>query len=267
MVPIELSVVVAANGRPGDLRATLAALAGRSPGWELLVAGAGVAERPEVEAAGAILVEATGALPLRRHAAARQARGSFLAFVAAGLLPAPDWQAPALDLFRREPSTGIVGGRLVHRGLIEHAGLQVVGFKADQRIFDLRYLGQPADHAPAMRLRNYQAVSDACLFLRREDYRAWGGLDAGLGPSYAGADLCFKAQFQAGMDCVYHPGCLATWVEGSAPPRDAPVNLAQHQAFHQRWQGRWMVDYLLWDDVDRSEAKTGRAIRDFNRLL
>src|SRR5207248_11391501 len=106
---------------------------------------------------------------------------------------------------------GAVGARLLNRrGTVEHAGI-VVGVNG---IAQSAFRGFPAEHPGVNRqlqlVRNYSAVSGACMLTRREVFKRAGGFDERLSGTLADVDLCLKMR-RAGYLVIYTPFAKLYW--------------------------------------------------------
>ena len=93
---------------------------------------------------------------------------------------------------------------------IEHAGL-VLGVNG---IAQSAFHGFPAEHPGVNRqlqmVRNYSAVSGACMLTRRDVFQQIGGFDETLSHEFAEVDLCLKMR-RAGYLIVYTPLAKLCW--------------------------------------------------------
>jgi GT2 family glycosyltransferase len=266
----QITVIVSADGSAERLEATLRGLAA---GFQVPAQALVLAWTPQDAAAATARGVAVLELPatVGPSAARNQVVGvldsPWLAFLQAGLRVDPGWDGKALELLRADSGLAAVGGRLMDEaGNLQHAGYQGMTLRADERPLGARYQGE-APAGAAMRPRRYQSLSEHCLILSREDFLAVGGFDVALTSDYAGHDLCFKLRFQRNKALAYQPACVAHWTAGSCPPPGAPVRMVEHKIFYERWKDRYFPDYAIWDAVDASEAKTGRWVPDYERLL
>jgi GT2 family glycosyltransferase len=124
----------------------------------------------------------------------------------------PQWLTYMAEHVQRS-EVGAVGARLLNRkGNIEHAGI-VVGVNG---IAQSAFRGFPADHQGVNRqlqiVRNYSAVSGACMLVRREVFERAGGFDERLPSRLADVDLCLKIR-RAGYLIIYTPFAKLYWHE------------------------------------------------------
>src|SRR6516165_4647988 len=141
-----------------------------------------------------------------------------------------DWLTIMAEHVQRA-ETGAVGPRLVNSSdTIEHAGL-VLGVNG---IAQSAFRGFPAEHpvvnCQLQMIRNYSAVSSACLLVRREVFQQIGGFDEKLSGALADVDLCLKMR-RAGYRIVYTP--LAKLYLDPSP--SAGVDANAEVIMRQRW--------------------------------
>ncbi len=152
----------------------------------------------------------------------------------------PDWVDAMVEQAQRPP-IGAVGARLLyHDGTIQHAGV-VVG------------LGELAGHiyrhaAPDNRgpgdaivtVRNYSAVTAACLMIRREVFEEAAGFDECLPVEFNDVDFCLRL-LRLGYRNVYLPHATLFHYESKSRGKDEPPSKYARDAtgrerFRERWQ-------------------------------
>ena len=115
---------------------------------------------------------------------------------------------------------GAVGARLLNRSdTVEHAGI-VVGVNG---IAQSAFRGFPAEDPGVNRqlqiVRNYSAVSGACMLTRREVFKRAGGFDERLSGKLADVDLCLKMR-REGYLIIYTPFAKLYWHEADTDNLD-----------------------------------------------
>ena len=138
----------------------------------------------------------------------------------------PDWLEALLEHAQR-PEVGAVGAKLVYADkTIQHAGV----------VFGMRGVaGHAHKYQPAKRpgygyfphlIRNYSAVTAACLMIRKTVYEDVAGMQEQLAVLYNDADLCLRLR-QQGYLIVYTPYAELYHHEGRShwyhPPRPEEV--------------------------------------------
>lgn len=154
-----------------------------------------------------------------------------------------DWLVRARALLSLE-EVGIVGARLLYPdrslqhfgialGVGEHgvAGTPHGGMSAD----DPGYFGK------ARLMQEFSAVTAACMFIRRSDFRAVGGFEPELRVAYNDIDLCLKIR-ERGLKVVCDPEILLIHKEsrtrGSDKKGERAARLAEEAAWmRERWSG------------------------------
>ncbi len=145
----------------------------------------------------------------------------------------PGWLTALMELLVDE-EIGAVGGRLLHGdGTVQHVGM-VIGVNGGAAHL---YHSFPGEHVGyngfTHVIRNYSAVTGACLATRREVLTRVGGLDEGFAVDFNDTDLCLRIR-EAGWRVAYTPYCELLHFEGRSAPRAAP---AEHERL--RFASRW----------------------------
>jgi GT2 family glycosyltransferase len=129
------------------------------------------------------------------NAGASAARGEALVFLNNDNEPRPGWLEALLSYAGRHPAAEVVGAKLVFpTGAVQHAGV-VIG--QDGYPHNL-YAGLPEDRPEVNRSRRLQAVTGACMLVRRRAFEALGGFDRGYLNSLEDVDLCLRVDALGG---------------------------------------------------------------------
>lgn len=183
---------------------------------------------------------------------ARLARGNYLVLLNNDTLPTPAWLEKMLDLAEHEPQVGIVGSKLLYPdGRIQHIGVAFGENKNPRHI----YRGFSSNIRPAKVSREYQAVTGACLLMKKELYDAAGGMDEAYWNSYEDVDLCLKTRarghrvFVCADSILYH---FESMSEGRLAHdfRNAAL-------FKTRWEDKIEVDLAHWYALDHLKDPMG----------
>jgi GT2 family glycosyltransferase len=115
-----------------------------------------------------------------------------------------EWMTALLEL-SQDPGIGAVGGKLLYPdGRLQHIGVVtgVCGIAA--HVFH-QAEGHSAGYAgSAMTIRNYTAVTGACMMTRRDVFEEVGGFNERLRVDFNDVDYCLKVR-RAGYRIVYTP--------------------------------------------------------------
>ena len=110
------------------------------------------------------------------------------------------------------------------------------------------------------RRREFQAVTAACMLVKREAFEAAGGMDEGYRNGFEDADLCLKIRSQ-GKKIIYQPNSVLYHLESQTEGRK---NFEQLNSKHfvQRWALNWIEDedWILLEDgyvSDRQSKNNG----------
>jgi GT2 family glycosyltransferase len=121
--------------------------------------------------------------------------GELLVFLNNDTEPRPGWLEALVGYAERKPASAVVGAKLVYpTGTVQHAG---VVFGQDGYPHNL-YAGLPATHPAVNRSRPLQAVTAACMLVRRGAFEAAGGFDEGFENSLEDVDLCLRVGAEGG---------------------------------------------------------------------
>jgi GT2 family glycosyltransferase len=145
----------------------------------------------------------------------------------------PEWLEAMLE-FSQQADVGVVGAKLFYPdGRLQHAGmvLGVCGVAAHA------WHGFPGDTpgyaSSAIGVRNYSAVTGACLMTRREVFRTVGGFNEDLAIDFNDVDYCLRVREQ-GLRIVFTPyATLVHHESGTLGPRTQDVG--ERRYMMERW--------------------------------
>ena len=150
---------------------------------------------------------------------------------------APRWLSQMVG-YAQMPGVGAVGAKLIFAdGRIQHAGvIHGLYHGLAGPAFKLTPEWEHGYLAYASVVRNYSAVTAACLLTPRGRFLELGGFnEADFGVAYNDVDYCYRLVDQ-GYRCVYCPDAQLTHYEGfSRGFRDDPTEVA---AFKQKYKRR-----------------------------
>lgn len=122
--------------------------------------------------------------------------------------PTKGWLTYMLQELKADPQVAIIGARLLYPthkkgrgGTIQHAGVVLDGKHRPHHIYKYK----PAKHPPANVRRELNAVTAACMLVRREVWNQLKGFDAGfVGGLFEDVDFCWRAR-KVGWKVIYQP--------------------------------------------------------------
>jgi GT2 family glycosyltransferase len=167
------------------------------------------------EAVRALRLEENRGFAAACNAGAEIAAGEQLVFLNNDTEPRPGWLEALLGYAAEHPGAEVVGARLLYpTGFVQHAG---IAFGQDGYPHNL-YAGFPAAHPAATRPRRLQAVTGACMLVRRAAFERAGGFDEGFVNSMEDVDLCLRIG-EAGGEVHYCPEATAVHFESASRGR------------------------------------------------
>jgi len=173
---------------------------------------------------------------------ARQATGEYLLLLNNDTeILSGSWLSALVEHAQR-PEVGAVGAKLLYPdGRIQHAGvvLGLGGVASHAQRFVDGYTGTGYFNYPNA-LKNYSAVTGACLMVRREVFEALGGLNEQELPiNFNDVDFCLRLREQ-GYLIVYTPYSLVRHHESAT--REPVVDPAGEAYILARWQQQLLSD-------------------------
>jgi GT2 family glycosyltransferase/glycosyltransferase involved in cell wall biosynthesis len=193
---------------------------------------------------------------------ARAAAGKYLLFLNNDTEVTTGWLEPLVAALEGDLSVAAVGSKLLFPdGTIQHAGVMIVEDQAsnDPLVGKHHFFRFPGNHPQANSPMQMQAVTAACVLIRRTAFEAVGGFDEGYWNGYEDLDLCFKLGSH-GWKIVYQPASIVIHHEsqsGTERFRRAQDNIRR---LHDRWLGKIKPDLIIMPDtmvLDGSGILTG----------
>jgi len=176
----------------------------------------------------------------------------------------PDWLEALLEHSQRQ-EVGAVGAQLLYAdGTVQHAGV-VLGMRG--------VAGHAHKYLPAKRtgyfcfprlIRNYSAVTAACLMMRKAVYEEVGGMDERLAVTFNDVDLCLRLRARGYLVVytpyarLYHHEARSRWYQ---PPQPEEV-----QYMLDRW-GMLLANDPYYNPHLTLAREDFSFVRDRARLL
>lgn len=169
--------------------------------------------------------------------AAGKSRGDHLLFINNDVEGISDGWLEAMLEHSQRPEVGAVGARLIYPdGRVQHAGV-VMGMGAiAAHAFWFHPPGYNAYFGQDLMIRNYSAVTGACLMTRADTFAQMSGFDESLGVAYNDIDYCLRLR-ESGALIVYTP--FAELVHHESITRGATTDTPETRIMLERW-GDWL---------------------------
>ena len=167
------------------------------------------------------------------------ARGELLLLLNDDVEPlVPNWIERLVEHFEK-PHVGVVGSKLLYPDLTtQHVGVVLNAGVPDH----VRRFKPSDDHGyfySTLAVRNYVAVTGACMMTRATTYHHVGGYSESLSVNYNDADYCLKV-VETGKTVVYAPRSELIHFESQS--REARVAPAESEYFAERWAAYGVTD-------------------------
>lgn len=158
--------------------------------------------------------------------AVRQARGEYVLLLNNDTEVISDEWLNAMVEHAQRKEVGIVGAKLLYpNGTIQHAGV-VMGLGIASHAFKHLPSDSHGYFGLASVIRNYSAVTGACMLMRKEVYEELGGLDEeNFRIAYNDVDMCLRA-IERGYKIIYTPYALLYHYESISRGDDNTRNMA-----------------------------------------
>ncbi len=187
---------------------------------------------------------------------ARAARGKHLVFLNNDTIPKRDWLKPLIQELESHADVAVVGSKLLYQdNTVQHAGVAI------SRVFRTPYhffLGVPESFPAVNTRREFQAVTAACMLVRKETFEDVGGFDEGFVNGFEDIDMCLRIR-ELGKKVIYQPQSCLYHLESQSPGRKTH-DAANVKRFLARWEHQWIMD----EDIEA--YRSGYVIRQDNSV-
>ena len=166
---------------------------------------------------------------------AQAARGEHLVFLNNDTIVQPGWLEELAACARKDDKIGAVGARLLYPDdTIQHAG---VAFSEKKLVYHI-YQYYDRDHPAVNKEREFQAVTAACMLIKKDLFLAIGAFDEGYRNGFEDVDLCFTLRDQ-GYRIVYNPRAVVYHLESKTQGRH------DHESENaRRFKSKWFEDII-----------------------
>lgn len=183
------------------------------------------------------------------------AKGKFLIFLNNHTVTLPGWVEALVEVAERDRNIAVVGAKLLYpNNTIQHAGVLFRNFPFPVTPFHV-YAGEPADYPEANVELDYDAVTAACMLVKRKIFEKLGGFDERFVNGYEDVDFCLRVK-DAGYRIVYTPRSVVYHLESSSHGR-FDRSIPNIRILHNKWMGK--VRYIL-----KREPKVSIVIVNYN---
>ncbi len=168
---------------------------------------------------------------------ARAARGKYLVFLNNDTIPQSQWLNSLVGEVDEHSEVGIVGSKLLFAdGSVQHAG--VVFMRSIVSAYHI-YRSVPSSEPGVNHRRAFQAVTAACMLIRRELFEEVQGFDEAFINGFEDIDLCLKVR-EKGFQVIYQPRSLVYHLESQTPGRKEHDE-QNSQLLLEKWGNHWWL--------------------------
>lgn len=172
---------------------------------------------------------------------AKVATGDYLVFLNNDTIPLKGWLSALVREVQTNPDVAVVGSKLLYEdGKVQHAGVAID--RTNLTPYHI-YAGFAGDHPAVNKRRELNAVTGACLLIRRSIFSELGGFDEEFMNGFEDVDLCLKVREQQGR-IIYQPASVLYHLESQTPGRKLH-DATNARRLNQRWGHCW---WLVDDD-------------------
>jgi GT2 family glycosyltransferase len=182
------------------------------------------------------------------NSGAEAARGELLVFLNNDTIPVAGWLDTLVTYADEHEAAAVVGAKLLFPNeTVQHAGVVICQDGNPRHI----YAGFPAGH-PAVNLsRRFQAVTAACMLVRRPVFETAEGFDQAYRNCLEDTDLCLRIG-EAGHEVHYCHESVLYHLESVSRGRRSKEIERNAKMFRSRWEGRARrddLDYYVADGL------------------
>lgn len=193
---------------------------------------------------------------------ASAARAPYVLFLNNDTEVKPGWFEALLKVVQADPAVSAVGSRLLYGdGTVQHAGIGIFDDQVHRDPLQARNLGQrlPADAPEVMKVREFQALTAACLLVRKTAFDGVNGFDEGYWNGYEDVDLCFKLR-AAGGRIVYQPESVVVHHESQSGTERFAKAQENISRLHGKWRGQVQPDFIIHPDGSATKSEFARIV-------
>jgi GT2 family glycosyltransferase len=248
MTTIRCSIVIPVHNRAALTGQCLEALRAEPPGvsCETIVVDDASTDstakllRSHGESIRVLSRESNGGFASACNDGAAAAGGDYLVFLNNDTIPKAGWLDTLVSYASEHADAAVIGAKLLFPNeMVQHAGVVICQDGLPRHL----YAGFPGDHPAVSRSRRFQAVTAACMLVRREVFEEAGGFDSAFRNSLEDADLCLRLG-ERGHEVHYcHESVLYHLESVSRRKRSSEVE-QNIRLFRSRWGDRIRPDEL-----------------------
>ena len=160
------------------------------------------------------------------------ARGEIIVFLNNDTMAKGGWLEKGLEPFAQEDA-GIVGSKLLYPDeTIQHGGIRFAPYKG-HALYPCHASRLKKDDG-ITEPREVEAVTGACMFIRRKLFVEHGGFDKAFPAYFCDTDLCLRVR-ERGTRIIYQPHSILTHIESASYGLCCTHYDDAERVFFERW--------------------------------
>jgi GT2 family glycosyltransferase len=172
--------------------------------------------------------------------AAAALASDFVLFLNNDTVASPGWLDALVRRADAHPTAAVVGAKLVYPdGSVQHAGVAICRDGLPRHL----YQGFSGDHPAVNRARAFQAVTGACVLIRREAFERVGGFDTAFRNCLEDVDICLRLR-ELGYEIHYCPDAVLVHYESATRGRRSKAFDEAVSLYRSRWAAKARPDDL-----------------------
>ncbi len=176
---------------------------------------------------------------------ALSAKGEYVLFLNNDTEVKEGWLKAMVHVLQEEEKAEIAGAMLLYPNqTIQHVGITF----QDDAVPGLIYGKGPVTLPHIHHRRAYQAVTGACMLVRKSLYDRLGGFDEGYRNGFEDVDFCLRAR-ELGVKIYYEPRAVVIHETEATPGRKDHDN-ENLERFFERWAGKIKSDFKMYGVLD-----------------
>lgn len=197
---------------------------------------------------------------------AANAKGKYLLLLNNDIEVKPGWLENLRNVLDNDETVAAAGSKLLFPdNTIQHAGVVILNDKRKEindplvaRHFRWK---ESADEPDTNIKRTYQALTAACLMVRKKAFEEAGGLDEGYWNGYEDIDLCFKLKAK-GYKLVYQPESVLIHYESQSGAERFSRASENIKRLHNKWLGKIIPDFVIGENGN-NQPSGNTAIQNY----
>lgn len=188
-----------------------------------------------------------GSFSSNNNEAAEEGDSEYILFLNDDIEPLrDDWLLNMVRILDTDTKVGVVGSLLLYpdRKTIQHCGV-FFSHRTNNLPFHMFYRHNLNTVSKFVSVpRYYQAVTAACMLVRRDDFESVGGFSTDYFYSFEDVDLCIRIKDKLKKNCVFCPQSILVHDEGIS--RTQPRLKENIAAFRKNCTGKYFNDLELY---------------------